>query len=46
MNHNSDNVSDPVDEAISKYKFHESILLTKSKLENQKLFFASTHIKI
>ena len=38
INHNSGNLSDPVDKAICKYKFHPSILLIKSKLENQKLF--------
>ena len=38
INHNSSNFSDPVDKAICKYKFHPSILLFKSKLENQKLF--------
>ena len=31
-------LSDPVDKAICKYKFHPIILLTKSELENQKLF--------
>ena len=29
---------DPVNKAICKYKFHPSIVLIKSKLENQKLF--------
>ena len=38
INHNSGNLSNPVDKAICKYKFHPSILLIKSKLENQKLF--------
>ena len=38
INYNSGNLSDPVDKAICKYKFHPSILLIKSKLENQKLF--------
>ena len=38
INHDSGNLSDPVDKAICKYKFHPSILLIKSKLENQKLF--------
>ena len=38
INHDSSNLSDPVDKAICKYKFHPSILLNKSKLENQKLF--------
>ena len=37
INHDSGNFSDPVDKAICKYKFHPSILLIKSKLENQKL---------
>ena len=30
INHNSGNLSDPVDKAICKYKFHPSILLIKS----------------
>ena len=38
INHDSGNISDPVDKAICKYKFHPSVLLIKSKLENQKLF--------
>ena len=38
INHDSRNLSDPVDKAICKYKFHPSILLTKSKSENEKLF--------
>ena len=38
INHDSGSLSDPVDKAICKYKFHLSILLIKSKLENQKLF--------
>ena len=38
INHDSGNLSDPVDKAIFKYKFHPSILLIKSKLENQKIF--------
>ena len=40
VNQNSGNISDPVDKAICncRYKFHPSILLIKSKLENQKLF--------
>ena len=38
INHNSGNLSDPVDKAICKNKFHPSILLIKSKLENQKAF--------
>ena len=38
INHDSGNLSDPVDKAICKYKFHPSILLIKSKLENQKQF--------
>ena len=38
IDHNSSNLSDPVDKTICKYKFHLSILLIKSKLENQKLF--------
>ena len=38
INHDSGNLSDPVDKAICKYKFHSSILLIKSKLENQKSF--------
>ena len=37
-NYDSGNLSDPVDKAICKYKFHPSILFIKSKLENQKLF--------
>ena len=36
--HDSGNLSDPVDKASCKYKFHPSILLIKSKLANQKLF--------
>ena len=36
------NISDPVDKAIWKYKFHPSILLIKSELENQKLFLFQT----
>ena len=38
INHDLGNLSDPVDKAICKYKFRSSILLIKSKLENQKLF--------
>ena len=38
INHNSGNLSDPVDKTIRKYKVHQSILLIKSKLENQTLF--------
>ena len=38
INHNSGNLSRPVDKAICKYKFHTRIVLIKSKLENQKLF--------
>ena len=38
INHESGNFSDLVDRAICKYKFHPSILLIKSKLENEKLF--------
>ena len=38
INHDSSNLSDPVDKAICKYKFHPSVLLIKSKLENQMLF--------
>ena len=37
IKHNSSHISNPVDKAICKYKFHLSILLIKSKLENQKL---------
>ena len=37
INHDSENLSDPVNKAICK-KFHPSILLTKSKLENQARF--------
>ena len=38
INHDSGNLSDPVDKAICKYTIHPSILLIKSKLENQKHF--------
>ena len=38
INHNSGNLFGPVGKTICKYKFHPSILLIKSKLENQKLF--------
>ena len=38
INHDSDNPLDPIDKAICKDKLHPSILLIKSKLENQKLF--------
>ena len=38
-NLNSGELSDPADKAICKYKFHPSILLIKSKLQNQKLFW-------
>ena len=38
INHNSGNLSDPVDKAICKYKFHPSILLFKRKFANQELF--------
>ena len=38
INHDSDNLLDPVDKATCKYKFHQSIPLIKSKLENQRLF--------
>ena len=38
INLDSGSLSDPVDKAIFEYKFHLSILLIKSKLENQKLF--------
>ena len=39
INHDSGNLSDPVDKTICKYKFHPNILLIKSKLENEMLFF-------
>ena len=35
INHNSGNLSDPVDKTFCKYKFYPSILLIKIKLENQ-----------
>ena len=38
INHNSDNLLEPVDKFICKYKFNSSILLIESKLENKKLF--------
>ena len=38
INHNSDNLSDGVVKAICKHIFYPSILLIKSKLENQTLF--------
>ena len=38
INHNSGNLSDQVNKAICKYKFHPGILIIKNKLENQKLF--------
>ena len=38
INHDLDNGLDSVDKAICKYKFHSSILLIKSKLENHKFF--------
>ena len=38
INHDSDNLSDPVDTAICKFKFHPSILFIESKLENLTLF--------
>ena len=38
INHDSSNLSDPVDKAICKYNFHPSILLIKSNLENQIIF--------
>ena len=38
INRDSGHLSDPVDRAIYKYKFHSGILLIKSKLENQELF--------
>ena len=38
INHDSGNLSDPVDKAICKSKFHPSILPIKSKLENQTFF--------
>ena len=44
-NHNSDNVSDPVYQAVCKYKFHPSILRIKSKLEIRS-FLCFNHIKI
>ena len=37
IHHDSGNLSGPVDKAVCKYKFQPSILLIKSKLENQKL---------
>ena len=37
-NHDSGNLSDQVDKAICKCKFHPSNLLIKSKLENQNFF--------
>ena len=37
INHDSGNLSYPVDKAICKYKFHPTILLIKGKLENQSL---------
>ena len=38
INYGSSNLLDPVGKAICKFKFYSSILLIKSKLENQKLF--------
>ena len=38
INHDSDNLLEPVDEANCNYKFHPSILLIKSKFEKRKLF--------
>ena len=38
INHDSGNLSDQVDKAICKCKFHPSNLLIKSKLENQNFF--------
>ena len=44
IKHNSSYISNPVDKAICKYKFHPSILFIKfGKLET---FFISTHIKV
>ena len=42
MKHDSGNLLDSVNKAICKYKFHQSILLIESKLENQKLLFFQT----
>ena len=39
MKHDSGNLLDSVNKAICKYKFHPSILLIESKLENQNLLF-------
>ena len=38
INHDSDNLLDPIDQTNCKYKFHPSIQLIKNKLESQKLF--------
>ena len=44
MSNDSDNLSDPVDKTICKYKFHPSIFIMKSRLQNQTLFVVPTHI--
>ena len=38
INPDSINISDPIEKAISKYKFHPSILLTNDKIVNQDKF--------
>ena len=38
INHDSDNLSDPVDTAICKFQFHPSIPFIESKLENLTFF--------
>ena len=37
-NRSSDGITDPVDKAIDKYKFHPSILLIQKHLKNHDVF--------
>ena len=41
-NRSSDNITDPVDKAIDKYKFHPSILLIQKHLKNHDIFSFKT----
>ena len=41
-NRSSDDISDPIDKAIDKYKFHPSILLIQKHLKNEMFFSFKT----
>ena len=41
-NRSSDGITDPIDKAIDKYKFHPSILLIQKHLKNEMFFSFKT----